>query len=71
MGIIYCNKTRKSRGTMWCDYNNIRVWFLDWAMGFGEILDGLICILSFGCFFGSFGYHISMYKLRFMNLTAK
>ena len=65
--MVYFRRTKKSRGTVWCGYNNIRVWFLDWAMGFGEILDGLICILSLGFICGSFGYCISMYKLRFMN----
>ena len=69
MSLAYFNlkRTVKSRGRMWADYNNVRVWLLDWIMGFGEILDGLICVLSLGFIFASFGYHISMYKLRFMN----
>lgn len=63
---IYLKRTKKSRGRMWCDYNNLMTWFLDWVIGFAEIIDGLIAILSLGFLGSSCAYCIAMYKLRFM-----
>ena len=68
MRVFYFKRTKKTRGTMWYSYNNICVWVLDWLVGFANIFDGLISILSLGFIGSDFAFRVIFYKLRFMDI---